>query len=225
MMSLGKKKQNRMGAVNISHPHPKTAYCALWGKQTKRLIKWLMKNSWEEKNKVCAGREENHNCPSDAEEELFSLKNDPAAGTANQLWAMHLLVWHRLRVAESPRLHFFCLFFFFYCFFHFSWFCDSDWIPGVHIFHPGVLSAHLCCHGGHGLTWKKSQRRPFHHGHEEKNLSRRSRINMRHVSILVLNRRAPSAAVRVPLNPPCHRMNYSSPPDAGNSPSVVSKSK
>lgn len=30
-------------------------------------------------------REENHNCPSDAEEELFSLKNDLAAGTANQL--------------------------------------------------------------------------------------------------------------------------------------------
>lgn len=153
-----------MGAVNISHPHPKTAYCALWGKQTKRLIKWLMKYSWEEKNKVCAGREENHNCPSDAEEELFLLKNDPAAGTANQLWAMHLLVLHRLCVAESPRLHF-ILFYFFFCYFHFSWFYGSDWILGVHIFsfleHPGVLSAHLCRHDGQGLTWKKISPAPL----------------------------------------------------------------
>lgn len=140
---------------------------------------------------------------------------------------MHLLVLHRLCVAESPRLHIFCLFFLLLLSFFMilrlrldSWSAYFSFLE-----HPGVLSAHLCHHGGRGLTWKKSHRRPFHGGHEETNSSRRSRINMRHISILVLNRRAPSAAVRVPLNPPCHQMNYSSPPDAGNSPSAVSKSK
>lgn len=49
---------------------------------------------------------------------------------------------------------------------------------------------------------------------------------MRHISILVLNRRAPSAAaVRAPLNPPCHRMNYSSESRRGKFPLPVCQSQ
>lgn len=46
-----------------------------------------------------------------------------------------------------------------------------------------------------------------------------------HPSILVLNLRATSAAVRVVLNPPCHWMNNWFPPNMGNSPSRVSPNK
>lgn len=46
-----------------------------------------------------------------------------------------------------------------------------------------------------------------------------------HPSVLVLNLRATSAAVRVVLNPPCHWMNNWFPADGGNSPSRLTSNK